>query len=284
VNGTKIATSASNSSVIPEGIEGAQADWTDVTADLSAYAGQTVTVRFGYTTDGGVQGASNAFPAGISLDDIDITGQPLDGAETDAGWTFATNSQDGVGFHVTTGTETFSYFNAYVVENRQYLGYDKALKSGPYNFDDPAGNFVTHFPYQDGMLVWYWDMSRADNNVGDHPGEGLILPIDAHPAIMHYTDGSVARVRLQSYDSTFTLRSTDAFTLQSTAFGTLDFPSEPGVSVFDDSQSHWTASDPGDALGHYQAGWISVNHPNTGTTIRVKSISATGFMQVDFNK
>ena len=31
------------------------------------------------------------------------------------------------------------------------------------------------------MLVWYWDSSFEDNNVGDHPGGGLILPIDSHP-------------------------------------------------------------------------------------------------------
>ena len=228
-----------------------------------------------------------AFPAGFAVDDLSIPGQAVDGAETNAGWTFASN-QTAQGFHVTTGTETFSYFNAYIAEYRNYGGYDKALKLGPYNFDDPNGNWVTHFPYQDGLLIWYYDTSFSDNNVGDHPGQGLILPIDAHPKIMHYTSGTtpgaVVRVRLQSYDSTFGLSPTDAFTLKGTAIGTLNFPSQPAVRTFDDSKSYWTASDPGDALGKYQAGWISVKTPHTGTVIKVANTSAQGtFMQVVVN-
>jgi immune inhibitor A len=91
-------------------------------------------------------------------------------------------------------------------------------------------------------------------------------------------------VRLQSYDSTFTVDRTDAFTLTGTAIGTLNFPSEPAVRTFNDMNSYYTASDPGDALGHYQAGWISVNNPHTGTVIKVASVSAQGsFMQVLVN-
>ena len=68
---------------------------------------------------------------------------------------------------------------------------------------------MEHFPYQDGLLIWYYDTSQNDNNVSDHPGEGLILPIDAHPGIRHWSDGTVARPRIQSYDSTFGLDKTD---------------------------------------------------------------------------
>jgi immune inhibitor A len=242
--------------------------WVPVTASLNAYAGQTIQLRFRYVTDGAVAGQ------GMSIDDIQVPGQPVDGAETDPGWTYH-------GFVRTTGTIVTPFANYYIAEYRNYAGYDKALQLGPYNFDDPAGSFVTHFPYQDGMLVWYYDTSQDDNNVGDHPGEGLILPIDAHPTIKHNADGSVARVRLQSYDSTFGLDSTDAFVLHSTAFGTLNFPSEPAQRVFDDSKSYYTATDPGDALGHYQAGWVGVKNPHTGTTIKVASVSAQGgFMQI----
>jgi immune inhibitor A len=289
IDGNVIHTNLSNSSVLTDGIEGSSGgNWQALTADVSAYAdGAAHQVRFGYSTDGGVQGATTAFAAGFAVDDLSIPGQPVDGAESDPGWTFASN-QDAQRFHITTGTETFSYLNAYIAEYRNYGGYDQALKLGPYNFDDPDGDWVTHFPFQDGLLIWYYDTSFADNNVGDHPGEGLILPVDAHPAIMHYTGGTtpgaVVRVRLQSYDSTFGLDKTDAFTLTGTAIGTLNFPSRPAVRTFDDNQSHYTASDPGDALGHYQAGWISVNHPHTGTVIKVASVSGQGnFMQVILN-
>ena len=122
------------------------------------------------------------------------------------------------GFIRTTGTVTTLADHYYLAEYRKYQGYDTALELGPYNFVDPAGtegvpNLVEHFPYQDGLLIWYWDTSQADNNVGDHPGEGLLLPIDAHPDILHWSDGSVARPRIQSYDSTFGLQATDAITL-----------------------------------------------------------------------
>ena len=97
----------------------------------------------------------------------------------DDGWAFD-------GFVRTNGTITALFPHYYIAEYRNYKGYDLALKLGPYNFVDPLGtedvpNLVEHFPYQDGLLIWYYDTSQADNNVGDHPGEGLLLPIDAHP-------------------------------------------------------------------------------------------------------
>ncbi len=135
----------------------------DLTADLSAYAGQTVSIGFRYWTDGAV-----ANP-GFFVDDIAISGQPLDDAETDPGWSYA-------GFARSGSVITQSFFNAYFAEYRNYRGYDDGLRTGPYNFgflDNPAlGNWVEHFPYQDGLLVWYYDTSFADNNVGDNCAGG----------------------------------------------------------------------------------------------------------------
>jgi len=285
VNNTYITTNVSNSTVKAEGIEGVSpgGTWTDLTADLSAFAGQTVTITFGYVTDGGVQGATGAFPAGISLDDISISGEATpDGAESGAPtWTFATNGD--TGFHVTGGSETFQYFNAYLAEYRTYRKYDKALQLGPYNFI--GATLVEHFPYQDGMLVWYWDTSFSDNNVGDHPGGGEILPVDAHPGVMHWANGAVARPRIQSYDATFGLWSTDSITLHGPG-GAQTFPSLPARPVFNDNLSYWVNGDPGDAPanGRYQSEWNSVKVPHTGTTIRVVGIdSGSGFLQILVN-
>jgi immune inhibitor A len=293
VDGTKIDTNLSNSTVVPEGIEGSsEGAWVNLTADLSAYAGGTHTIGFGYWTDGGVQGADQSIPAGFAIDAIAITGQPLDGAETDAGWIFTSNQAD-QGFHVTSGSETFAYFNAYVAEYRTYRSYDLALKLGPYNFVDPAGteglpNWVEHFPYQDGLLIWYWDSSYADNNVGDHPGHGLLLPVDAHPGILNWSNGATARPRIQSYDATFGLQATDPITLHNlSADLTLHSPSHAAKPIFDDTKSYWVSGDPGDAPdnGRYQAEWNSVIVPNTGTTIRVVGVSTQGnFMEVFVNK
>ena len=69
---------------------------------------------FRYWTD------TNTGGFGFMVDDINITGFPTDGAETDAGWTY----KPATGFHVTTGTETALYNHYYVAEYRQYRGYD----------------------------------------------------------------------------------------------------------------------------------------------------------------
>jgi immune inhibitor A len=249
--------------------------WVPVTADLSAYANSTIQLRFRYWTDGAVAGD------GISIDDIAITGLPADGAETDPGWTYT-------GFSRTTGTTTKSFFNAYFAEYRDYSGYDESLKTGPYNFGfpDTKPDWVEHFPYQDGLLVWYYDESFPDNNVGDNclSGRcgGLFLPVDAHPDVLIRPDnGKVWRPRVQSYDSTFGLDSTDRITLHTTSTVSQTYGGLPANPLFDDSKSYWVAPNP--AIGHF--GWSSVQVPNTGTKIRVVGTSAQGdFMQVTVNK
>jgi len=86
VDGTLVDTNLSNSSVVDEGIEGisaGQPGWVDLTADLSAFTGSHE-ITFGYLTDGGVQGDTASLPAGFAVDNILISGQPLDGAEAGA--------------------------------------------------------------------------------------------------------------------------------------------------------------------------------------------------------
>ena len=180
------------------GITGISSNWVDLTADLSAYTG-TVLVGFRYWTD------ANTGGFGFMVDDINITGFPTDGAETDAGWTYNPTS----GFHVSTGTESKLFNQYYVAEYRTYKGYDRTLKVGPYYFgylNNPLlGNFVDHFAYQDGMLINYWDTSQKNNQTRLHPGQGLLLPVDAHPTTLYRVDGVRWRNRIQTYDSTFTI-------------------------------------------------------------------------------
>jgi immune inhibitor A len=239
-------------------------NWIPLTADLSAYVGD-VLLGFRYWTDGAV------VEPGFMVDDIDVSGYPLDDAESDAGWTFG-------GFRVTTGTESAYFSNYYVAEFRQYRGYDAGLANA-YNFgwagDAVLFNLVEHFPYQDGLLVSYWDNSFTDNNVGANCASGrcggLLLPVDAHPELMYRADGGIWRNRVQAYDSTFGLTPTDDITLHWQGESSYH-PSQPAVSVFDDNNEYWN---PANQLG-------SVQVPNTGTQIRVKSVSAhDSFMQVE---
>jgi immune inhibitor A len=170
---------------------------------------------------------------------------------------------------VTTGTETQSYKNYYIAEYRQYRGYDNSLKTGPYNFgflDNPnKQNYVEHFPYADGLLVWYWDTSQGDNNTSTHPGSGLILPVDSHPTPLIRPDGNPWRPRVQSYDSTFDLEKTDAITLHLNSVAR-KYPSQPGVGVFNDNNSYWSSLIP----------TSSVQVPHTGTKIRILGFTNLG--------
>ena len=178
------------------------------------------------------------------------------------------------GFRVTTGSETALFDQYYVAEYRTYWGYDHTLKVGPYFFgylNDPLrGNFVDHFPYQDGLLINYWDTSQTDNNVSEHPGEGLILPIDAHPKALYRVDDAVWRNRIQTYDSTFGFERTDPLRLHVNSVLS-PVRSSKAVSVFDDRTLYYDPANP----------WGSVMNPNTGTQIRILNTSSLGnFMRV----
>jgi immune inhibitor A len=257
-----VPTNLSNSTVEPNGIDGFSDGWVDLTADLSAYTGN-VLLGFRYSSDVGTN------YDGFMIDDIQISGYELDGAETDTGWTYTPAG----GFRRTTGTEEKLYSQYYVAEYRTYKGYDRALKLGPYYFGyTERPNYLDRFAYQDGLLINYWDTSQANNNTGLHPGHGLLLPIDAHFQTLYRWDEIPWRNRVQSYDSTFTLVPTDGIPNIHHNSVPSPVPSLPAVSVFDDRTLHY---DPTNPLG-------SVIHPNTGTQIRIQSISALGgFMQIE---
>jgi immune inhibitor A len=267
---TNLSTDTSpNGQNIGHGITGSSGgSWVDLSANLSAYAGQTVLVGFRYWTD-----VAATYP-GISIDEISFDGGVTpDGGEADTGWTYAPASG---GFRPTPGRET-QYLNPYyVVENRQYMGADDSLRTGPYNFGflNTKPDWVEHFPYEDGVLVSYWDTSQTDNNVGAHPGQGLILPIDVHPDPLVDSSGTQERTRHQVYDATLTLTPTDALTLHHNGVATT-YPSLAGVSIFDDNNDY---TRPYFADGHSDGGVIV---PKTGTQIRLKSMTTGGFAQVE---
>ncbi|MBB5123369.1 immune inhibitor A domain-containing protein [Streptomyces griseoloalbus] len=205
---------------------------------LDAYAGQKVDLRFRYQTDGGVA------LKGFTADGITVTadGAPLfsDNAESaDAAWTATGFSRVGASF-------TKDYAQYYIAENRQYVSYDKTLKTGPYNFGfaNSRPDWVEHYAYQNGLLIWKWDTSQADNNTSQHPGTGLVLPVDSHPTALKWSDGTLMRNRVQAYDSPFSLYRTDGMTLHKADAATW-IPSSKGVSVFNDRTStYYDASNP----------------------------------------
>jgi immune inhibitor A len=239
------------------GLTGDSGGWASLTATVPA---GTTQIRFRYRSDPAV-----VF-RGFVVDNISVDGGAADTFESgDDGWTSD-------GFLRTGPTNSVSTPQYYFAENRNYQGDDLSLKTA-YNFGflNTIPGLVEYFPYQDGMLVTYWDTFWQDNNTTSHPGEGMILPVDAHPNVLIRGDGEPWRARVQSYDSTFGLDKTDAITLHYNGAET-SHPSQAAVSVFDDSKSYWSPQTP----------FAGVKVPNTGTTIRVKSVAAQGsLMQIE---
>ncbi len=227
-DGTAIPVDAAGSPSLT-GVSGA---WKNLNFSLDAYAGKKVDLRFRYQTDGGAGGK------GFTGDALTITadGSALftDGAENgDNGWTGKGFSRIGAGF-------TKEYAQYYLAENRRYVSYDSTLKVGPYNFGfgNTRPDWVEHYPYQDGLLIWQWDTSQKDNNTSQHPGQGLILPIDANAKPMKWADGTLLRNKIQPYDATFSAYSTDAFTLHKNG-ESLFLKPKPANLVFDDRKGKY---------------------------------------------
>ena len=166
----------------------------------------------------------------------------------------------------------------YIAENRQYMGYDTTLAEGPYNFGWTLTqpDRVEHFPYQDGLSINYWNTAQRNNNTRTHPGAGLVLPVDARPTALRWSDGTVVRNRIQSFDATFGVGSTDPISLhRETAAGltTLEVASQPAVRVFDDSDPD-AYYDPANPMG-------SVRVAGSGTQIRVLQVNSNGIMTIE---
>jgi immune inhibitor A len=170
--------------------------WTTLRFSYDAGGAETQ-FRFRYQTDGGVHFA------GAFLDDIVAKsgGATLftDDAEQQGGWT-ATGL-----WKRSTGTETTTADTYYLLENRQYVGYDDTLRTGPYQFSFAytAPDKVEFFSFRPGLLVWLVDHTVEDNNTSQHPGTGLSLPVDARPAPFSYPDGTRPSNRRQPFDATF---------------------------------------------------------------------------------
>ncbi|MFI5986941.1 immune inhibitor A domain-containing protein [Streptomyces sp. NPDC051555] len=241
-----------------KGISGTSGGWAELGVPLGAYAGKNVSLRLRVTSD------SNTHGKGVAFDDLRITadGRELlrDGAEQGAnGWTAIKWSRTEGRY----GTE--QHPRAYVVENRRYTGFGEYLRTGPYNFGQ-GDDSVEFYPYQQGVLIWLWDTAYSDNTTKAHPGGGLLLPVDARPGALRFTDGSLVNARAQTFDATFSLRPSDRIVLHK-AGAPLVVPARPGVPVFDDRHgSYWNAELP----------QVGVKVPDTGTRIAVVKEASGG--------
>ncbi|NMO21162.1 M6 family metalloprotease domain-containing protein [Pyxidicoccus fallax] len=235
------------------GITGVSGGWIPVTFDLTPWAGKTVHLRLRYWTDG-----AEVRP-GFQVDALSITanGRTVfsDGAEaTPNGWTLDGFQQhDGLHIH-------FDHY--YLAEYRQYRSYDEGLETGPYHF--PYGDmgltyYVEHYPYEPGLLITYWNTLFTNNQVSLHPGQGRILPVDAHAAPQLDGTGWYWDTFVQVRDAPFGLKPTQALSLKTLGGPRIDLPSLPAETVFDDTKPYWSED----------TFWMGVKVPNTGTIIEV---------------
>jgi immune inhibitor A len=239
------------------GIDGDSQGWKPAKFDLTAFAGKTIDLRFRYSTDAATH------ELGFFADDILVTagGQTLvdDGAENGAnGWT-------ATGFQASGDSVTNEYDNFYLASNYTYSSFNKYLKYGPYSFvGAPRPDWVEHYPYEDGLLVSYWDTSQKDNETAVHPGEGQWLPIDANPTLRVNLTGAFWKTAVQSYDSTFGLQKSDSFNL--TVNGRKNYiRGADAVPVFDDRKNFWSADVPS----------YGVKVPHVGVKIKVVTQQGT---------
>ncbi|USX52051.1 immune inhibitor A domain-containing protein [Lentzea sp. HUAS12] len=230
--GQPFARDSGNSTAISSSSNG---QWVDVNVPLDAYAGKNTKLRFAYRTDGALA------PQGFFADQITVTadGAPVltDGGETAGVWTTR-------GFRTTEGKETKAFDQFYIASNRTYESYGKYNRTGPYRFSFPdRPDLVEHFPYQDGLLVSLWNTSFLDNNVSEHPGEGLILPIDANPAPLYNIEGQRWSTSVSGYDAPFGLQKSDSFTLHVNGKASY-VRGSAAQPTFDDTKQYWFAEQP----------------------------------------
>ena len=127
---------------------------------------------------------------GFQVDNVTLDGQFIGGAETDEeGWALDGFRRSTPAKPGSSSTPTSSTTGS--------TSRDKLLRH-VYNFGYNNARRWSSIRYNPGALISYWDTSFTDNNVGDHPGGGEILPVDAHPSSSHAPDGSILRPRTRS--------------------------------------------------------------------------------------
>ncbi|TDL76725.1 M6 family metalloprotease domain-containing protein [Rhodococcus qingshengii] len=208
------------------GFTGDSKGWTKQEFDLTSYAGKKVQLRFRYITDWGTS------EKGFYVDNINVTADGtsvvVDGAEETSTSTFTLD-----GFEKSDGNKYSDHY--YLLEWRNHAGVDQGLAN--------IKRGESLMSYDAGLVVWYVDPTYTDNWTGLHPGEGFVGVVDAHPEtelLWSFANGSApvqASTRYHIADAAFGLNPTSGLNLDYPGLQTLFGPSQPAVSLFNDSNS-----------------------------------------------
>lgn len=218
------------SDVVPEGyptiltsmpgFTGKSNGWESQSFDLSTYAGKDIQLRLRYATDWG-----SSF-TGFFADNIKVVADGVtlveDGAEN------ATSPFTLNGFTKMDGNKLTDHY--YLLEWRNHKGVDAGLAH--------IARGESLMSYDGGLVVWYVDDSYTDNWTGDHPGDGFLGVVDAHlGSSLEWSTGVEASTRYHIADAAFGLNPTSGLNLDYPGLQTLFGPSQPAVSLFNDSNS-----------------------------------------------
>lgn len=217
------------------GLTGTAKHYVLETMDLSAYAGQSILLRFRLAQDGAVYGL------GWTLDDITVVGadgtvllQDPVAPDSTSKWVVSATDQLGSGWTVSTANSGGSFRQYYIMEWRNFVGYDQTLATS-YQF---VGLYVQFWSHTPGLMIWYRNFAIGDNSVGLHPGRVAIGVVDAHPEPLMMANGHFARQRIQLMDAAFGLRTTTANTITMVGVPTTYGPM-PAATTFDDSKPYF---------------------------------------------
>ena len=188
-------------------IAGATGDdsWVDLTFDISAYKGQSVTVKFLYSTD------TNTGGYGFVADEIVVSdgsnstysdGAEVAGAVTEAGFARIDNSR--------LGSE-----QNYWVQLRSHQGNDQGLSEEGYDH---------------GVAIWFSDTEFGTNRSSIHPGRGFNSIVDADQNLIVGQETAV-----QIHDAAFSQ-------FEQAAYGGDN--NRDAIPVFDDSLDYHAPNQP----------------------------------------
>ena len=203
--------------------------WEAETYALDAFAGQTLRVRFRYATDGG-----------LSYRGWEVTNVTLPGAGgavsfggADTGFLDPASAWTQV-----SGVTEKTSARYYIAEYRDYSGFDGTLAA-----IDPRKPYLStaeFFPYSPGLHLIYRDTFYHDNRVGEHPGEGGWMVVDAHP-VPDMLGGDPWSTLVQVRDAAFGTSRTPGLSLMPAANAPekVWVPGRAAQPTFDDSLTWW---------------------------------------------
>ncbi|OAN13086.1 protease [Photobacterium jeanii] len=161
--------------------------WVNAEFDLTAYAGQEITLGFDYLTDGGVA------KEGVYIDNLTILadGSQVAVAKGESDDTLAFNMK---GYALNQGFHEADHY--YLLQWRSHNDIDAGLAN-----IKRMGQMMSFEP---GLVVWYVDKSLTNNWVGKHPGEGWLGVVDADQQALKWANtGTPAQTRYQVRDAAF---------------------------------------------------------------------------------